>query len=30
MSGPYILLQFGDDPFHHKFEDLEGRDAFTM
>lgn len=30
MSGQYVLLQFGDDPFHNKFEDIEGRDAFTV
>ncbi|KAF8885794.1 hypothetical protein BD779DRAFT_1732106 [Infundibulicybe gibba] len=30
MSGPYVLLQFGDDPFTANFEDLEGRAAFTM
>ncbi|EIW76263.1 hypothetical protein CONPUDRAFT_139678 [Coniophora puteana RWD-64-598 SS2] len=30
MSGPYILLQFGSDPFDYKLEDLEGRPAFTM
>ncbi|EGO02135.1 hypothetical protein SERLA73DRAFT_177918 [Serpula lacrymans var. lacrymans S7.3] len=30
MSGPYVLLQFGADPFNLKFEDLEGRPAFTV
>jgi hypothetical protein len=30
MSGPYVLLEFGSDPFHTKFEDLEGRAAFTV
>lgn len=30
MSGPYVLLQFGQDPFKYKMEDLEGRKAFTM
>ena len=30
MSGPYILLQFGEDPFSHRFEDLECRPAFTV
>ncbi|KAF9458468.1 hypothetical protein BDZ94DRAFT_1313236 [Collybia nuda] len=30
MSSQYVLLQFGDDPFHNKFEDIEGRDAFTV
>ncbi|KAF5387946.1 hypothetical protein D9615_000782 [Tricholomella constricta] len=30
MSGPYVLLQFGDDPFNNAFEDLEGRSAFTV
>ena len=30
MSGPYVLLQFGRDPFNYKLEDLEGRNAFTM
>jgi hypothetical protein len=30
MSGPYILLQFGFDPFSNKIEDLEGRAAFTV
>lgn len=30
MSGPHTLLQFGADPFNTKFEDLEGRAAFTM
>ena len=30
MSGLYILLQFGFDPFSNKIEDLEGRAAFTV
>jgi hypothetical protein len=30
MSGPFVLLQFGSDPFSTKFEDLEGRAAFTV
>jgi hypothetical protein len=30
MSGPYTLLQFGADPFSSRFEDLEGRPAFTV
>jgi hypothetical protein len=30
MSGPFVLLQFGSDPFSTKLEDLEGRAAFTM
>ncbi|RDB19983.1 hypothetical protein Hypma_013032 [Hypsizygus marmoreus] len=30
MSGAYVLLQFGDDPFNNRFEDLEGRAAFTI
>ncbi|KAJ8463938.1 hypothetical protein ONZ45_g17412 [Pleurotus djamor] len=30
MSGPYILLQFGDNPCHCRFEDLESRAAFTI
>ncbi|KII94720.1 hypothetical protein PLICRDRAFT_96541 [Plicaturopsis crispa FD-325 SS-3] len=30
MSGPYVLLQYGTDPFRARFEDLEGRAAFTV
>ncbi|KIJ69824.1 hypothetical protein HYDPIDRAFT_22984 [Hydnomerulius pinastri MD-312] len=30
MAGPYLLLQFGSDPFSHRFEDLESRPAFTV
>ncbi|KAG1752389.1 uncharacterized protein EDB91DRAFT_513125 [Suillus paluster] len=30
MSGSYVLLQFGSDLFSHRFEDLEGRPAFTV
>jgi hypothetical protein len=30
MSGPFVLLQFGSDPFSTKIEDLEGRAAFTI
>ncbi|KAF9236194.1 hypothetical protein BU15DRAFT_77167 [Melanogaster broomeanus] len=30
MSGTYVLLQFGSDPFSHHFEDLESRPAFTV
>jgi len=26
----YVLLQFGEDPFSSKFEDLEGRPAFSV
>ncbi|TFK43991.1 hypothetical protein BDQ12DRAFT_203849 [Crucibulum laeve] len=29
-SQSYVLLQFGDDPFRHRYEDLEGRAAFTI
>ncbi|CAL1699983.1 unnamed protein product [Somion occarium] len=30
MSGPYVLLQFGADFYNVRFEDLEGRLAFTV
>jgi hypothetical protein len=35
MSGPYFLLEVKDamrssNPFTAKFEDIEGRAAFTM
>lgn len=30
MSAAYVLLQFGQDPFSHRFEDLESRPAFTV
>ncbi|KAI6100150.1 hypothetical protein F5141DRAFT_1140600 [Pisolithus sp. B1] len=30
MSNTYVLLQFGSDPFAFRFEDLEGRPAFTV
>ncbi|KAF8841573.1 hypothetical protein BDN67DRAFT_1010506 [Paxillus ammoniavirescens] len=30
MAGAYVLLQFGSDPFSHRFEDLESRPAFTV
>lgn len=30
MATPCVLLQYGDDPFRHRFEDLEGRAAFSM
>jgi hypothetical protein len=30
MAGAYVLLQFGDDPFSLRFEDLECRPAFTV
>ncbi|OBZ70467.1 hypothetical protein A0H81_09559 [Grifola frondosa] len=30
MSGPYVLLQFSADPWNARFEDLEGRLAFTV
>ncbi|KAJ3522161.1 hypothetical protein NM688_g8914 [Phlebia brevispora] len=30
MSGTYVLLQFGADPWPTRFEDLEGRPAFTV
>ncbi|KAG8218948.1 hypothetical protein J3R82DRAFT_4659 [Butyriboletus roseoflavus] len=30
MTGAYTLLQFGNDPFSHHFEDLESRPAFTV
>ena len=30
MSGTYVLLQYGNDAWATKFEDLEGRLAFTM
>jgi hypothetical protein len=30
MSGTYVLLQYGNDPWATRFEDLEGRRAFTM
>ncbi|KDR84250.1 hypothetical protein GALMADRAFT_220039 [Galerina marginata CBS 339.88] len=29
-SGPYALLQYGDDPLSHRFIDHEGRAAFTI
>ena len=30
MTAAYVLLQFGDDLFSHRFEDLESRPAFTV
>ena len=30
MTSAYVLLQFSDDPFSHRFEDLECRPAFTV
>ncbi|EIN11032.1 hypothetical protein PUNSTDRAFT_142896 [Punctularia strigosozonata HHB-11173 SS5] len=30
MSGSYVLIQFGNDPFNLRFEDLEGRPAFAI
>ncbi|KAI9574327.1 hypothetical protein HD554DRAFT_2165817 [Boletus coccyginus] len=30
MAGAYVLLQFGNDSFSHRFEDLECRPAFTV
>lgn len=30
MSATYVLLQFNNDPFSHRFEDLESRPAFTV
>ncbi|KIJ94735.1 hypothetical protein K443DRAFT_109862 [Laccaria amethystina LaAM-08-1] len=30
MATTCVLLQYGDDPFRHRFEDLEGRAAFSM
>jgi hypothetical protein len=30
MSATYVLLQFGADPFNVRFEDIEGRPAFTV
>lgn len=30
MAGTYVLLQFGADPWPTRFEDLEGRLAFTV
>ena len=30
MSGTYVLLQYGNDAWATRFEDLEGRLAFTM
>ena len=30
MSGLYVLLQFGENPFSTRFEDLEARAAFTV
>lgn len=30
MSSQYVLLQFGSDPFNARYEDLEGRSAFTL
>jgi hypothetical protein len=29
-SGPYTLIQWGDDPLRHHFIDHEGRMAFTV
>ncbi|KAH7887413.1 hypothetical protein F5I97DRAFT_825383 [Phlebopus sp. FC_14] len=29
-SSTYVLLQFGSDPFSHRFEDLESRPAFIV
>jgi hypothetical protein len=29
-SRSYVLLQKGEDPFHTRFEDLDGLTAFTM
>lgn len=30
MAGTYVLLQYGADAFNARFQDLEGRAAFTM
>ncbi|KAI0057606.1 hypothetical protein BV25DRAFT_1831056 [Artomyces pyxidatus] len=30
MATSHVLLQIGDDPFHTRFEDLDGRTAFTI
>jgi len=30
MSRSYVLLQKGEDPFHTRFEDLDGLTAFTI
>jgi hypothetical protein len=30
VSQSYVLLQKGEDPFHTRFEDLDGLTAFTM
>ncbi|KAE9404123.1 hypothetical protein BT96DRAFT_854082 [Gymnopus androsaceus JB14] len=30
MSGSYVLLQFGTDPFNSRYEDPEGRLAFSL
>ena len=29
-ASQYVLLQKGGDPFHTRFEDLDGLTAFTM
>jgi hypothetical protein len=29
-SRSYVLLQKGEDPFHTRFEDLDGLTAFTV
>lgn len=30
VSQSYVLLQKGEDPFHTRFEDLDGLTAFTV
>ena len=30
MAGTYVLLQYGADAFNARFQDLEGRAAFTV
>ncbi|KAJ7153946.1 hypothetical protein C8R43DRAFT_1001553 [Mycena crocata] len=30
MAGTYVLLQYGADAFNARFQDLEGRPAFTV
>ncbi|KAJ3906558.1 hypothetical protein F5879DRAFT_797391 [Lentinula edodes] len=30
MSGSYVLLQYGTDPFNNRYEDPEGRLAFSL
>ncbi|KAJ3761996.1 hypothetical protein EV361DRAFT_796641 [Lentinula raphanica] len=30
MSGSYVIFQFGTDPFNNRYEDSEGRLAFSL